>query len=210
MAQIHQLEPVSQVGLPDWWRGPIWPSTTWAEWLLEAQRRDRPWVGLAQECLPTILETSGRIASLCNRAPDCVRTHGDFKTHNMLMAAGGPVLVDWDSVRIDSAALETGRVAHIFGAADVESVSRILQAYAAAGGELEWAGADLFLSVARHDLQALSERILVSLERNPAARWMGDRQAIEHDIGELLQVLPERIEHLDLLAARTKNIGRPD
>jgi hypothetical protein len=149
---------------------------------------------------------TARIEALCEVAPDCVTTHGDFKTHNMLMAPTGPMLVDWDSVRVDSAALEAGRVAFIFGAGEREPIDRILRAYIAAGGDLTWVGRDLFLSVARHDLQVLFERILVSLERIPAARWMNDGRATE-SLDELVRDLPTRIERLDYLAA---NCGPSD
>jgi len=201
MAQIHQIQPSSEIGLPDWWRAPIWPRTTWEEWFAEAQDRAKPWSNLAQECLPYILEMSAAIGEACEHAQDCVTTHGDFKTHNMLMTQTGPVLVDWDSVRVDSAALEAGRVAHIFGAAALQPTRKILNAYVAAGGDITRAGQDLFLSVIRHDLHILFERILVSLERIPAARWM-DRDRIEQDIGELLHDLPDRIQHLSYLASQ--------
>ncbi len=123
-------------------------------------------------------------------------THGDFKTHNLLMTPDGPVLVDWDSVRVDSAALEAGRVAYIFGAGELEPMRRILTAYTSAGGNISWAGPDLFLSVTRHDLQVLFERIRVSLGRDPAAWWMGDSRAVEESIEELLRELPDRVEQL--------------
>lgn len=207
MAKIHRMKPLSQAGLPDWWRAPLRPRATWEEWFAEARRRERSWADLAHKRLPHILEMSSRIESLCELAPDCVTTHGDFKTHNMLMTPTGPVLVDWDSVRVDSAALEAGRVAHIFGAGQIEPIRRILSAYVAAGGDISWAGQDLFLSVARHDLQVLFERILVSLERTPAARWMGDSRATEQTIGELLSELPDKFEHLGRLASMTSDIG---
>jgi hypothetical protein len=200
MAQIHQLEPVKVVGLPDWWRGPIWPRATWAEWLDEAQRRNRPWSSLAQERLPIVLDLSTRIEELCEVAPDPVTTHGDCKTHNMLMTPAGPVLVDWDSVRIDSAALEAGRVAYIFGEGEPEPIKRILTAYTSAGGHISWPGPDLFVSVTRHDLQGLFERILVSLGRNPPSWWMGDTRAIEESIEQLLYDLPNRAERLRTIA----------
>lgn len=202
MARIHRLRPLSEVGLPDWWRGPVWPRTTWQEWFTEAERRDRSWAELGTERLPYILELTARIEELCEIAPDSVTTHGDFKSHNMLMASTGPVLVDWDSVRVDSAALEAGRVAHIFGAGELEPIRRILDAYVAAGGDIGWAGPDLFLSVTRHDLHGICDRILVSLERSPVTWWMGDSHAIEQTIGELLLELPARVERLRELAAR--------
>jgi aminoglycoside phosphotransferase (APT) family kinase protein len=201
MLQIHQLEPLPQVGLPDWWRGPIWPRATWEEWVDEAQDRRRPWSELARERLPYILELSARIEELCEVAQDSVTTHGDFKTHNMLMTPDGPVLVDWDSVRVDSAALEAGRVAYIFGAGLFEPMRRILTAYTSAGGRISWAGPDLFFSVTRHDLQVLFERIRVSLGRDPAAWWMGDSRAVEESIEKLLRELPDRVEQLRSMAS---------
>jgi hypothetical protein len=77
MAQIHQLQPLSQVGLPDWWRAAIWPRATWEEWFAEAQRRNTSWSDLAHERLPRILEISARIEALCEVAPDSVMTHGE-------------------------------------------------------------------------------------------------------------------------------------
>jgi Ser/Thr protein kinase RdoA (MazF antagonist) len=205
MAQIHQLRPQTEVGLPDWWRASIWPRATWEEWFAEAHRRDKSWSDLAPERLPHILDISARIEALCEVAPDCVTTHGDFKTHNMLKTPTGQVLVDWDSVRVDSAALEAGRVAYIFGAGKLEPIGKILRAYTAAGGDVGWSSQDLFLSVARHDLQGLFERILVSLERIPAPRWMEDSPAIERTIGELLGEFPDKIDHLDHLALKVSD-----
>lgn len=127
-------------------------------------------------------------------------THGDFKAHNMLMARSGPVLVDWDSVREDSAALEAGRVAYIFGVGEPEPINDILRSYADAGGDVTWAGPDLFLSVVRHDLHALFERVQVSLGELPAPWWMGDEQTNEQTIGDLLQEFPAKVTHLDQLA----------
>jgi hypothetical protein len=206
MARIHLMEPVAQVGLPEWWRGSVWPRAVWEECFAEGQRREKSWSGLAWERLPHILDVSARIEALCDVAPDCVTTHGDFKLHNMLMTPTGPMLVDWDSVRVDSAALEAGRVAFIAGAGELEPIRRVLRAYAAAGGDITWAGQDLYLSVVRHDLLGIFARVRVSLDRAPAAWWMGDSQAIERDINDLLHNLPDRIEQLRLLASSTADI----
>jgi hypothetical protein len=129
-------------------------------------------------------------------------THGDFKPHNVLKTETGQVLVDWDSVRVDSAALEAGRVAHIFGAGEFESIRRILSAYTDAGGDLGWVGDDLFLSVARRDLQGLFEWVQVSLDQMTAPRWMGDSEAIERSIGELLLEFPAKLDRLTALARK--------
>lgn len=208
MARIHQLEPVSRVGLPDWRRAAIQPRTTWEELFAEARRSNKSWSDLARERLPCIVDILARIEELCDVASDCVMTHGDFKPHNILMTpTGRPVLVDWDGVRVDSAILEAGQVAYLFGAAELDPISRFMTAYAAAGGDITRAGQDLFLGVAIHDLAGLYWRILVSLERAPAARWMGDSQAIEQNVGELLSELPTRIEHLGVLASKVSNIN---
>lgn len=61
--------------------------------------------------------------------------------------------------------------------------------------------------MARQDLQALFARILVSLERTPAARWMGESRTIEADIAELLHGLPDKIGRLRYLASKTSAIG---
>jgi fructosamine-3-kinase len=199
MMQIHQLQPLGQVGLPKWWRQAVQSPATWERWFTKA--RDAPWAGLARDSLPHILAVSARIEELCDVAPDLVTTHGDFKTHNIVISPTGPVLVDWDSVRTDSAALEAARVAYLFGAGDLEPISRILTAYVEAGGELGWPGPDLFLSVTRNHIQILAEHIQVSLDEAPAARWMGDYPTIEAAIASKLQDLPTTIDQLRYLAS---------
>lgn len=208
MLQIHQLQPLGRLGLPQWWRGAIQSPATWEGWLAEARKRDASWTASYGESLPHILTVTERILELCDVVPDLVTTHGDFKTHNIVASASGPVLVDWDSVRTDSAALEAGRVAYIFGAGQPEQVRRILTAYVEAGGDLGWAGPDLYLSVSRNQVQVLGEQIRVSLGEAPAARWMGDRATIDAAIGETLRGLPGKLDELRHLATMTGNLRR--
>ncbi|HEY3512273.1 MAG TPA: aminoglycoside phosphotransferase family protein [Kribbella sp.] len=189
MLQVHQLEPLGTTGLPQWWRDAVRSPATWEAWLAMARTRGASWADLYEDSLPHILAAGTRIAELCDVVPDLVTTHGDFKTHNIVSSPSGPVLVDWDSVRTDSAALEAGRVAHIFGAGEPQQVNRILDAYVAAGGELDWAGPDLFLSVTRNHLQILGEHIQVSLDEAPAARWMGNPATVETAITSKLRDL---------------------
>ncbi|ONI76765.1 hypothetical protein BWI15_05630 [Kribbella sp. ALI-6-A] len=200
MVQVHRLQPLGRVGLPQWWRQAVQAPATWEGWFAEARDRHASWAGLYRDSLPHILAVTERIAELCDVAPDLVTTHGDFKIHNIVMSDLGPVLVDWDSVRADSAALEAGRVAYIFGDGNPEQVRKVLTAYVAAGGDVGWAGSDLFLSVARNQVQVLSEQIRVSLGEAAAARWMGDWAAVEAAIGTTLRDLPGKIDHLRYLA----------
>jgi fructosamine-3-kinase len=203
MLQIHQLQPRGRAGLPRWWRGAIRSQATWEGWLAEARDRDASWAAPYGDSLPCILAATDRIAELCDVVPDLVTTHGDFKTHNIVTSASGPVLVDWDSVRTDSAALEAGRVAYIFGAGEPEAVRRILTAYVEAGGDLGWAGSDLYLSVSRNLVQVLGEQIRVALGEATAPRWMGDHAAIDAAIGETLRGLPGKLDELRHLATMT-------
>lgn len=188
MARIHRLEPHDRPGLPSWWRGAIRPAADWAGWLTTAQDRGEPWSALGWQRLPLIETLTARLESVCERAPDCVTTHGDIKAHNLLITPAGPVLADWDSVRVDSAALEVGRVAHAFG-----DTGRIVAAYTGAGGDLGWAGGDLFLSVVRHHLQGLHERIQVLLGVQPPVHWMGDRSETSRAVTDLLRSLDQLV-----------------
>ncbi|MEV5967321.1 aminoglycoside phosphotransferase family protein [Kribbella sp. NPDC051952] len=197
MLQVHQLQPLDEVGLPQWWRQAIHPPATWQGW----STNDRDWAELYADSLPHILAVTERIADLCDHVPDLVTTHGDFKPHNLVISADGPVLVDWDSVRTDSAALEAARVAYIFAAGNPQQTREILTAYAAAGGNLAWPGPDLFLSVARNHIQVLSEQIRVSLGEAAPARWMGDAATIETNISENLRALPAKLAQLRELAS---------
>jgi len=207
MMQVHQLQPLGRVGLPQWWRQAVQSPAAWEGWFARARNRGASWAGLYLDCVPHILAVTARIAELCDVAPDLVTTHGAFKSHNIVMSPSGPILVDWDSVRTDNAALEAGRVAYIFGAGEPERVRRILAAYVAAGGDLGWAGPDVFLSVTRNHVQVLSERIRVSLGEATATRWMGDRATIEAAIGETLRNLPGTIDQLRYLASTVGNLG---
>ncbi|MFB6725180.1 aminoglycoside phosphotransferase family protein [Kribbella sp. NPDC056345] len=200
MLRVHQVEPIGQLGLPEWWRAAVPPAEVWKGWLATARERDVAWAGLLKDRLPAILAVGDRIAEVSEIAPDVVRTHGDFKDHNIVRSTSGPVLVDWDSVRTDSAALEAGRAAYLFGGGETLQVRRILAAYVAAGGELGWAGADLFLGVARHHVQVLGEQIRVSLGESAPARWMGDRATIETFISARLSDLPGTIDRLRYMA----------
>lgn len=196
MAQVHQLQPLGRAGLPDWWRQAVQVPGTWEGWFAKARQRDAAWAGPDVDSLPRILAITARIAELCDDVPDLVTTHGDFKTHNIVTSSSGPVLVDWDSVRTDSAALDAGRSAYIIGAGEPEQIKRILTAYVAAGGELGWAGADLFLSVARNAVQVLAEQIRVSLGETTAAQWMGGSTAVESAIATTLRDLPDKLDQL--------------
>lgn len=118
-------------------------------------------------------------------------THGDFKPHNLVHSATGPLLVDWDNVRTDSAALEAARVAHIFAAGDPATIDLILDAYAGAGGRLDWPGPDLFLSVTRNHLQVIADFAQVIHGEKPPARWMPP---------DLEAALTQRLTHLTALA----------
>ncbi|MFG1910952.1 phosphotransferase [Kribbella sp. NPDC048928] len=199
MLQVHQLEPLGRAGLPDWWRPSVRSPETWEGWFTKAHQQGAAWADLSQAALPHILAASARITELCADVPDLVTTHGDFKTHNTVRSPSGPVLVDWDSVRTDSAALEAGRVAYIFGAGRRDQVREILDAYVAAGGDLGWAGPDLFLSVSRNQLQVLAEQIRAALGEEPAARWMGDPATVEAAITGTLRDLPGRSDALQKL-----------
>jgi aminoglycoside phosphotransferase (APT) family kinase protein len=196
MVRVHQLQPLGRAGLPEWWQQAVQEPRTWEGWFVKARKRDAAWASLQGDSLPHILAITARIADLCDAVPDLVTTHGDFKTHNIVTSPAGPVLVDWDSVRTDSAALEAGRSAYIFGRGEPERIKRILTAYVAAGGDLGWAGPDLFLSVARHVIQVLAEQIRVSLGETTAARWMGDRTTVETAIGNTLRDLPGKLDQL--------------
>jgi Ser/Thr protein kinase RdoA (MazF antagonist) len=207
MAHVHRLQPVDAPGLPDWWRTALRPRTDWERWFTEARRRGKAWSELAWDCLPEIVAATADIEELCDGAPDCVTTHGDFKTHNLLITADGPVLVDWDSVRVDSAALEAGRVAYIFGAGELEPMRKILTAYVEAGGTIAWSGPHLFASVVRNAVQMLFEHVLVSLGHNPAARWMSDP---DQALTDRLTEFPAKLSHLRHLSSQVVawgNIG---
>lgn len=196
MFEVHRLEPLGRGALPDWWRQAALEPATWQGWLIEAQHRDASWADLYRSVLPDILAGAERIAELCIDVPDLVTTHGDFKPHNLVSSVSGTVLVDWDSVRTDSAALEAARTAYIFAAGNPAAIQRILTAYQAAGGELCWPAENLFLSVTRNHLQVLADHLRVALDGSAAARWMGGHSTIDAAITTNLQTLRAKTTHL--------------
>ncbi|MFD7154007.1 phosphotransferase [Kribbella sp. NPDC059898] len=196
MLQVHQLQPLGQAPLPRWWRGSVRSPSTWEAWL--AKSHDMPWASLYAEALPHLQSAAERITTRCDSVPDLVTTHGDFKPHNIVTSPTGPVLVDWDSVRTDSAALEAARVAYIFAAGNPDRIAPILATYT---GDLTWPGEDLFLSVTRNHLQTLGDHLQVALAENPPARWMGNPTTIHTAITTTLQSLPTHLTELRQLAA---------
>lgn len=91
-----------------------------AEWreALDGAPGDVPdgFVGAVRRFLPDVARAVGLVGAALERpgaAP--VFTHADVKPDNVLVTAGGPVLLDWDGARADLAAWEVVRAGLAFG-----------------------------------------------------------------------------------------------
>ncbi len=192
LSVLHSLAPASPPDVP-WADRGVWPESVWTRWASAG----KPWAAVLGERLPVVVGLSARLVEVYSRVPDWVVTHGDFEPHNVLITAEGPVLVDWDTVWVYSAALQAGRVAYAFGAGEPFRVRAILAAYE---GDVSWAGMDLFVSTLSHELASLGLRIAAVLGEIPAPRWLRLATADER-IARQLDGLPALISRLNTLAA---------
>lgn len=154
LVTLHRLEPLVEAPEIEWrWWGVETPEV-WADWM--ARAGDRPW---AKVRLDHVHEISARIRRALTTAGDFALCHGDFEPRNVLVAADGPVLIDWESVAPGSASLEAGRAAAAFGKQDIEWMKRFLQAYQQAGGSIVVAPEDLMLHRVAAELSKITEQI---------------------------------------------------
>lgn len=198
LARLHRLAPV-RAAEPDWYG--LHPAAQWEAWLARGTERGRVWAPALAAALPAVLDTSQRIAAAFDRAQDYVLTHRDFEPWNVMVAARGPVLVDWDTAGPDSAGLEAAHAILAFalrGRAepDPDAVRAAHRAYIRAGGtRLDPGRGDLLARRAGLRLGRLSERLRISLgEQEPGSQDV--ERADERACGQLRD-LPGLMERLD-------------
>ncbi|WP_152362091.1 aminoglycoside phosphotransferase family protein [Microlunatus speluncae] len=194
LATLHRLIPADDER--DWHSLGIHDDATWRTWIDAAELGGRAWAGPARRRLPFIERLTDRLRSRYASAPDWVVTHGDLDRQNVLIAADGPVLIDWETVWPYSAAMQAGQVALRFGHDRPDRVRAILDCYRKAGGRIDTVGADLFIGSAGHRLASLGIRMRVVLGLQPPPRWL-DPDAADRQIGDQLRRLPDLVADLD-------------
>ena len=199
VATLHQLRPLPDDVQPEWrWWG-VFPATRWAEWVRVGQQRGLRWAKPADRHLSFITELSERLRQTFGATADQVLSHGDIEPYNVLISADGPILIDWESVACESATLEIGRAALIFGGREIEQISRILQAYVDAGGQLAAIGEDLFLRSVSLQLCHIAERIGVMIDGETSPGWM-EGEDLDARTADELAALPGMVDRLNRLA----------
>jgi Ser/Thr protein kinase RdoA (MazF antagonist) len=125
LARLHHLPGDAPAAPPA-----LHPIGAWHEWL---EGHDTDFARQVRERLPTVaaaLEQLGRPGPPLTP----VATHRDIKPDNVLLTAGGPVLLDWDSAGPDTAEHELLRSALAMADEQQRPFVRVITAYRRAGG----------------------------------------------------------------------------
>ncbi|GAB2580633.1 hypothetical protein Aab01nite_57280 [Paractinoplanes abujensis] len=166
LARLHSIAPVGGGGgVPEWYR--LGDRELWAGWLAAGERAGKVWAGVLRERLDVIVEAGRWVERGLADAGDFVMTHRDVEPWNVMVAAGGPVLIDWDMAGPDSAGLEAAQAMVEFarrGTAvpDPDLVRRIKQSYVAGGGTV-YEGPYVLARRVGLRLGRLAERLRMSL-----------------------------------------------
>ncbi|MFF5081967.1 aminoglycoside phosphotransferase family protein [Actinoplanes sp. NPDC000266] len=163
LARLHQIEPSDRPdAAPDWYR--LDDPDLWDGWLRAGERK--PWAPSLRDGLAEILGAASWVSRVFMEAGDYVVTHRDVEPWNVIVTAGGPVLIDWDVAGPDSARLETAQATLSFstraGMPDPGVVRRTVQAYVDGGGR-PFSGADVMVRRVGLRLGRLAERLRMSL-----------------------------------------------
>ncbi|WNV88386.1 aminoglycoside phosphotransferase family protein [Umezawaea sp. Da 62-37] len=192
MAALHSL-PVA--GIPAPLRYPLDPVADWEDWLDAAPASTSPdFLAAVRAHLPDV----GRAKAILDRVPTTgltpVFTHRDVKRDNVLVAAGVPVLVDWDSAGPDFAEWELTRTALAF-APDRDGFRRVLRSYLDAGGRPVEPGETAFSGVLHGRLSGAAWMLWRALGHRPVS---APERARSH--GHALELLDDLRRSLALLA----------
>jgi Ser/Thr protein kinase RdoA (MazF antagonist) len=203
LATIHAIEPVTA---PEPFIYGLHPSEQWNRWLEAGERAAKPWAPVLRGALPAIREMSGWISAALNRADDYVLTHRDVEPWNVMMAADGPVLIDWDPAGPDSASLETCHAAYAFATRGsqpkpgrlADDLAATITAYIGAGGTIRPDG-DLFARRIGMRINRLGWRLSISVGAEPLG---------PNELSEIDRRAVEQIQELPEFARRLRRLGQ--
>ena len=115
------------------------PDTTtadgWPDLITAARQAGAPWADQLQAVLPAVAEIAELARAAGHRPGDEVMSHGDIDQKNLVLAADGPVLCDWDVAMPIVPSRELADVAMSMAGWERQDIGReVLRAYRAAGG----------------------------------------------------------------------------
>ncbi|WP_250031816.1 phosphotransferase [Paractinoplanes maris] len=196
LARLHGLAPGADGRrAPEWYRQ---DAALWQGWLEAGLGAGRSWAPLLRLHLRDVLDAAEWVARSFAAAGDYVMAHRDVEPWNVLMTAGGPVLIDWDVAGPDSASLEAAHATLEFsrrGRAnpDPAAVRKTFEAYVGAGGT-PFGGPDVLARRAGLRLGRLAERLRISLGEQ--ALGPRDREALERQTAERIVGMPAFVASL--------------
>ena len=195
LALLHSTDDTGlDPGLAADWFG-LHPDTTWHGWAASALDRGADWAEDLSAALPGILRLRDRVADEWAARDDLRVSHGDLAPSNVLVTARGPVLIDWDSVSVESAGLEVGRTLLEFAPDDAAFARRVLAAYEDAGGVPPALDDRLGLRLAAGRLGNLALLIGSALGASAPTGWMAGT-----DVGRAIRSLDRDDETVRRLA----------
>jgi Ser/Thr protein kinase RdoA (MazF antagonist) len=115
------------------------PDTTtadgWPDLITAARQAGAPWADQLQAVLPAVAEIAELARAAGHRPGDEVMSHGDIDQKNLVLAADGPVLCDWDVAMPMVPSRELADVAMSMAGWERQDIGReVMRAYRAAGG----------------------------------------------------------------------------
>jgi hypothetical protein len=115
------------------------PDTTtaddWPDLIRAARLASAPWADQLQAVRPAVAEIAALARAAGHRPGDEVMSHGDVDQKNLILAADGPVLCEWDVAMPMVPSRELADVAMSMAGWERQEIGReVLRAYRAAGG----------------------------------------------------------------------------
>lgn len=111
------------------------PAYDWPDLIRAARLASAPWADQLQAVRPAVAEIAALARAAGHRPGDEVMSHGDVDQQNLILAADGPVLCDWDVAMPMVPSREIADVAMSMDGWERQEIGReVLRAYRAAGG----------------------------------------------------------------------------
>jgi hypothetical protein len=167
---------------PNSWYEQCPQESDWAKLHEEVRRAGLPW---SDELGRFIATSAARLTRhVTPSGPgDLVTSHLDMQPQNVLIGAGGPVLLDWDNAGPVSAERELARAVYVWAGGNdfrADSARRLVRAYRDAGGRAAVKGVDSFSMLFATDLNYVYVQAECAVDPavTAAQREFGSGQAV--------------------------------